>query len=95
MRACAFRDSIRVLLVALALVSCSDSPAPRASSLLLITLDTTRYDALTYLGAPPGVTPHLDAFATESISYEMARTVAPITLPAPITAPPPRIVAPA
>jgi len=49
---------------------------------LLITLDTTRYDALGFLGAEVDCSPRLDALAAESVVYEQARTVAPLTLPA-------------
>ena len=55
--------------------------APRASSLLLVTLDTTRADALTSFGGRPGITPHLDAVAEEGLSFDRAYTVAPLTLP--------------
>lgn len=51
-------------------------------SALLITLDTTRADALGCYGGKAGVTPNLDALAAEAVLYERARTVAPITLPA-------------
>ncbi|HVS17974.1 MAG TPA: sulfatase-like hydrolase/transferase [Planctomycetota bacterium] len=51
-------------------------------SALLITLDTTRADALGCYGGREGVTPHLDALAREAVLYERARTTAPITLPA-------------
>ncbi len=50
-------------------------------SAVLITMDTTRRDAITCFGGPPGVTPFLDALAEESVLYLEARTVAPITLP--------------
>jgi arylsulfatase A-like enzyme len=48
----------------------------------LITLDTTRADALGAYGAARGLTPALDRIAREGIVYEAARSVAPITLPA-------------
>jgi len=51
-------------------------------SALIVTLDTTRADAWTCLGGAPGVTPAIDALARESVLYERARTVAPMTLPA-------------
>ena len=50
-------------------------------SAILITLDTTRADALSCYGKYPGVTPRLDAVAEESVLYEYAHTVVPITLP--------------
>jgi arylsulfatase A-like enzyme len=57
-------------------------PAPPPLSALLITLDTTRADALGCYGGPPGLTPALDALAAESVRYSQARTVVPVTLPA-------------
>lgn len=58
----------------------SGGGAPRSA--VLITLDTTRPDALGFSGGPRGLTPHLDSLAAESVIYGAARTVAPITLPA-------------
>lgn len=58
---------------------CTDAPA--SPSVLLITLDTTRQDALSCYGAFPGLTPNLDRLASEGITYLQAHTVAPITLP--------------
>lgn len=71
----------RLLALALALVStaCGGEPRP---SVLLITLDTTRADALGCYGANVKVTPHLDALAAEGVRFEWARTVTPTTLPA-------------
>ena len=50
-------------------------------SAILVTLDTTRWDALSAHGVHPGITPRLDALAGESVRYEFAHTVAPLTLP--------------
>ena len=49
--------------------------------MLLVTLDTTRADALGAYGSDKGVTPHLDRLATEGVVFDQAMTVAPITLP--------------
>jgi len=49
---------------------------------LLITLDTTRADAVGIYGGPPGVTPNVDALAREGTTFAAARTVCPLTLPA-------------
>ncbi len=51
-------------------------------SVLLVTLDTTRADALGAYGNRSGITPHLDRLAIEGVVYERAFTVAPLTLPA-------------
>ncbi len=63
-----------------ALAACGDSGRPRSA--LLLTLDTTRADALSCYGAPPGLTPHLDALAAEGVRYARAHTVVPLTMPA-------------
>jgi len=69
-------------LVVLALAGgCSDAQSKRTSALVL-TLDTTRADALGAFGGNPGTTPNLDALAAQSVVYAEARTVAPLTLPA-------------
>jgi arylsulfatase A-like enzyme len=60
-------------------------PAPEVaaqSSVLLITLDTTRTDALSCYGARADTTPELNRLARESVLYERAFTPAPITLSA-------------
>lgn len=77
-----------LLPVALALVACgcgAGQGAGRsdggATGAILISLDTTRFDALGCNSKHPGLTPELDALAAESVCYEWARTVTPITLP--------------
>lgn len=59
----------------LALAACASPP-----DLVLVTLDTTRRDAIGAYGGPP--TPTLDALAAEGIRFDRATTVAPLTLPA-------------
>lgn len=49
---------------------------------LLITLDTTRADALGCYGGSPEIAPHLDRLAADSVRFDRARSVAPLTLPA-------------
>lgn len=49
---------------------------------LLFTLDTTRADALGCYGGSPEIAPHLDRLASESVRFDRARSVAPLTLPA-------------
>ncbi|HUR28193.1 MAG TPA: sulfatase-like hydrolase/transferase, partial [Planctomycetota bacterium] len=75
---------LAALLVALAAQGCTDSLSTATSrpSAILITLDTTRADALAPYGAPNYVSPFLDAFASECVRYTNARSVAPLTLPA-------------
>lgn len=57
-------------------------PSGEPLNVLLITLDTTRADALSCYGGRAGLTPHLDRLAREGVLFTHARTVAPLTLPA-------------
>ncbi|MEW6071245.1 MAG: sulfatase-like hydrolase/transferase [Planctomycetota bacterium] len=50
-------------------------------SVLLVTLDTTRADALGCYGGPAGNTPRLDRLAAEGVLFERAHAVAPVTMP--------------
>jgi len=74
--------SLRAILAAAVLSGAACAPRDDRPSAVLITLDTTRADALGVLGGKPGVTPFLDRLARESVLYEAAQTVAPLTLPA-------------
>ena len=76
----------RIALVAtlgtLLLGACSGGPEePPARSALLVSLDTTRADALTCYGGEEGVTPSLDRLAAEGVLYERAYATAPLTTP--------------
>jgi arylsulfatase A-like enzyme len=51
-------------------------------SAVLITLDTTNREALGCYGQRLPLTPNLDRIAGEGLVFEVARTVAPLTLPA-------------
>jgi len=64
-----------------ALGACGD-PEQLPPSGVLITLDTTNAPALDVYGPDRGLTPHLSALAAESVVFERAHTVAPMTLPA-------------
>lgn len=67
------------LLSAFALAACGAETKP---SVLFISLDTTRADALGVYGAQPSVTPRIDQLASEGVTFDWARTVTPTTLPA-------------
>lgn len=54
----------------------------KARSVLVVSIDTLRRDAVGFLGASPSPTPSLDALGGESVVFTDAYTVAPITLPA-------------
>ena len=69
-------------LVALLALASGCGPHPEPPSVLLVTLDTTRADAIGVYGGPPGLTPSIDGLAREGITFGEARTVAPLTLPA-------------
>jgi arylsulfatase A-like enzyme len=69
-------------LLALALILGASSCAKEARSVLLVTLDTTRADALGAYGRTPSVTPNLDQLAQDAMLFERAFSVAPLTLPA-------------
>lgn len=58
-------------------------PAP--PPLVLITLDTTRRDALGVYGAPPEVTPVLDGLARQATVYDRAASTTSWTLPSHIS----------
>jgi arylsulfatase A-like enzyme len=58
------------------------APSPTGGSLLLVTLDTTRRDFMGFMGHSPSLTPRLDELAAQSVVFEDAWTVAPLTLPA-------------
>ena len=51
-------------------------------SILVITTDTVRADALGCYGSEAQVTPHMDRLAAEGVRFDQARTTCPITLPA-------------
>jgi len=59
----------------------SQVPSARPS-VLVITLDTTRADALTPYGAPSGLTPTASRLAAEGVRFDRAYTVTPLTIPA-------------
>lgn len=65
--------------VVLLCAACGSSDPPRR--LLLVSVDTLRADHLGAYGGPPGLTPHLDALAAESVLFERVFAPAPFTLP--------------
>ena len=73
------RVTLLAWILALGASSCGEA---EARSVLLVTLDTTRADALGAYGRTPSVTPHLDRLAAEGVVFERAYTVAPLTQPA-------------
>ena len=64
----------------LASACAGEDRGPRSA--LLVTLDTTRADALSCYGNEEPTTPVLDALAAEGVAFDAAHTVMPLTLPA-------------
>jgi arylsulfatase A-like enzyme len=73
------RPLLALAAAALGLIACGGPDAPR--SLLLITVDTLRADALGAYGARGGLTPRLDALAKEGVVFQAAYAPAPFTFP--------------
>src|SRR3954466_1092738 len=48
-------------------------------NIILITLDTTRADRMGFLGSQRGLTPNLDALASQSVIFTRAYSQAPLT----------------
>ena len=69
-------------LALLALAGLGCRRPPERHSALLVTLDTTRADALSCYGNPERTTPELERLAAEGLCFDGAHTSAPLTLPA-------------
>lgn len=72
--------ALAMLPLAVLPLACGGGVAAPTSG-LLVTLDTTRADALGCYGGRPGVSVHLDELAEESLVFTRAHTVAPLTTP--------------
>jgi len=70
------RACILCLLVLLPALAAAATDQP---NVILITLDTVRADRMGFLGAKLGLTPQLDALASQSVVFEHAYSQAPIT----------------
>lgn len=66
----------------LLLASCGPAGGKTPQHLLLVTLDTTRFDALGCYGNAAARTPVLDRLAREGTRFERCATCTPLTLPA-------------
>ena len=62
--------------------SSSAGISQRDLNVVIITLDTTRWDRLGAYGAAAGSTPNLDKLASDGVVFEQAITSVPLTLPA-------------
>jgi arylsulfatase A-like enzyme len=75
-----------VLLLNAGLFADSRLRPPAGPNVLLISIDTLRYDALGVNGCDlEGITPNIDAFAGRAIHYKVCVTQSPWTLPAHMT----------
>jgi arylsulfatase A-like enzyme/Tfp pilus assembly protein PilF len=81
-----------LVLVVLVLAQCevgattrksASAPLPKVKppNIILITLDTTRADRMGFLGSQRGLTPNLDALATQSVVFTRAYAQVPLTTP--------------
>ncbi|MDJ0852659.1 MAG: sulfatase-like hydrolase/transferase [Myxococcota bacterium] len=80
------RPAPLLLLVVLPLLAgpgCSveEEPGPRDWNVVVLTLDTTRADALGVYGQPLPVTPRIDGMAREGLVFEQVASASPSTLP--------------
>jgi arylsulfatase A-like enzyme/Tfp pilus assembly protein PilF len=71
---------VGTVLTLLALLSCTTAPPPRPN-VLLVTMDTTRADALGVYGNTQKPTPNLDEFSGSAVRFTRAQTVTPLTIP--------------
>lgn len=62
--------------------ACAPGAPEPADNVILITLDTTRADVLSCYGGSERATPNLGAFAARALTFDVARSVAPLTVPA-------------
>ncbi len=81
-RAAPFRALASAAIFAAA--GCSGGPA-NPPDVVLITIDTLRWDATGFSGAGRVETPALDAFAREARIYDFAHAHAVVTLPSGLT----------
>ena len=70
--------------LAAALCGCREAPFARSkgASVILISIDTLRADRVGTYGSKAGLTPELDALASQSVVFEAAYSHVPLTLPA-------------
>ncbi len=80
MRPTAWRVIVALLATSLGIAGCGP-PGSAPRSVLLVTLDTTRWDVLGIYGDPTARTPHLDALGRRGTVFEHALVDVPSTLP--------------
>ena len=62
--------------------ACVGSPKPSERSVILVTLDTTRADRLGPYGGSAVPTPRFDEVASDGVTFDLALSQVPLTLPA-------------
>ena len=76
----------RTVLIVAALAAClvchAGAQPAQAPDVLILTVDTLRYDHLSINGDPRPITPHLDRLLGSGLRFTQARTVEPLTSPA-------------
>jgi choline-sulfatase len=75
------RSFLYILTYVLPVLGCSLASLAAPSSVILITLDTTRADRMGFLGSKRGLTPNLDALARQSVVFSHAYSQVPLTTP--------------
>jgi len=73
---------LSVIAAAVVLAACTCAPSAPAPYVVVIVLDTVRYDALGCNGNPHRPTPHLDSLTVDGVRYENAISSSGWTLPA-------------
>ncbi len=73
------RQILVILLATIVVGGCGSKKS--ITNILLLTLDTTRADALSCYGEPLPVTPHLDQLARNGVRFDRAYAPTPVTLP--------------
>ena len=69
------------MLALASLLGAEAAPGAGPPSILLISIDTLRADALGVYGARPSPTPHIDALAREAVVFDRATSPMPMTRP--------------
>jgi arylsulfatase A-like enzyme len=69
-----------IIFAALVVLHPFSAPAATKPNIILITLDSTRADRMTFLGSKMKLTPNLDGIAAQSLIFEQAYSQAPLTV---------------
>jgi len=79
---CASVLTVVFLVTSLMFLGCAkESASPKRTTVILVSIDTLRADALSAFGYPHPTTPNMDRFLAESVTFTNAYTPEPHTLP--------------